>query len=124
MSRRSLTVEDLKSVEVTGCSSVERMLKSADASLKKLEKHYPKNSTLKQTLTVIVSYRRIQIRDKNPRPSSKWVTAHEERVADNGGTEKIHQVRRGQEQIRLSRRYRQDEEAVEESCQHGIYKIV
>jgi hypothetical protein len=24
------------------------------------------------------------------------------RVADNGGTEKIHQVRRGQEQIRLS----------------------
>jgi hypothetical protein len=44
MSRRSLTVEDLKSVEVTGCSRVERMLKSADASLKKLEKHYPKNN--------------------------------------------------------------------------------
>jgi hypothetical protein len=68
-----LPVEDLKSVEVTGCSSVERMLKSADTSLKKLEKHYPKNSTADVDRDCFISANP-DWRDKNPRPSSKWVT--------------------------------------------------
>jgi hypothetical protein len=69
VTKKSYSLKISKALEVTGCSSVERMLKSADASLKKLEKHYPKNSTLKQTLTVIVSsYPRIDWRDKNPAP--------------------------------------------------------
>jgi hypothetical protein len=78
VTKKSYSLKISKALEVTGCSSVERMLKSADTSLKKLEKHYPKNSTLKQTLTVIVSLisANPDWRDKNPRPSSKWVTAH------------------------------------------------
>lgn len=80
VTKKSYGLKIKKALEVTGCPTVEKMLKSADASLRKLESHYPKNSTLKQTLTVIVSLisANPDWRDKNPRPSSKWVSAHGE----------------------------------------------
>jgi cAMP phosphodiesterase len=72
------------------------MLKSADTSLKKLEKHYPKNSTLKQTLTVIVSHIRESRLERQNRAGSKWVTAHGSASRIMAEQREVH-CRRGQE---------------------------
>lgn len=78
VTKKSYALKIRKALEVTGQSTVERMLKSADPSLSKLRAYYTKNSTLKQTLTVIGSLisANPKWRDANPRQASKWLTAH------------------------------------------------
>jgi hypothetical protein len=80
VTKKSYALKVKKALEITGNTTPERMLKSHAASMSKLRAHYTKHSTLKQTLTVIVSMISANPawRDKNPKVSTLWLKAHGE----------------------------------------------